>query len=593
MTPLPRFRIRRADAAADAQACARVCLLTGRYGADGSADFPSDPDALSRIYTTPYLLLEPALALVLVDDDDGGAVVGYCLSTADTSAFFLRYEADVRPGLASAVPPAARAKPSAREAAIHALYDAPDYALPPGLADAHPAHVHIDLLPSARRGGWGTKLMRLALAQLSRAGARGAHVCMAASNAPAAAFYGALGFTAFAPGAGAGEDATLYLARPLTALPARGPAPYPGRATNVASYAEGVDAALACGDESLGPRWVAVTMPDPWRAARDRLGGVPPLAVVLVTSVAEAALDAIVAGLPPDVEVVAGIGGGMAVDAAKYCAWRLGKRLVTIPTALTVDAFVTPPAGVRRGTGEGVVVEYLGAATPDPLIIDFDLLRTAPVALNVAGVGDILSCHTACVDWELAHAAGASGDHPFAPADVAAARAVVADVLRAVPEIAAATDAGLHAIVHAYMQLNALCIPAGHPRVEEGSEHWLLYALEARLGRGFIHGHIVGLGIYFMARLQGNDADRITAAMRSLGLRFDPSAMGLSRADVRGALLALPAFRAARRDLYYTVIDSTPPTEAWVDAVLAEGGGLRFADDDAGGDGGAVEEVGV
>jgi hypothetical protein len=65
---------------------------------------------------------------------------------------------------------------------------------------------------------------------------------------------------------------------------------------------------------------------------------------------------------------------------------------------------VTPPAGVRKGADH--TVEYVGSASPDPLVVDFDLIRTAPGWLNVAGVGDILSCHTACVDWELAHAAG-------------------------------------------------------------------------------------------------------------------------------------------------------------------------------------------
>lgn len=39
-------------------------------------------------------------------------------------------------------------------------------------------------------------------------------------------------------------------------------------------------------------------------------------------------------------------------------------------------------------------------STPDPLVIDFDLLRTAPPELNVAGIGDLLSIHTATFDWE-------------------------------------------------------------------------------------------------------------------------------------------------------------------------------------------------
>ena len=564
------FHIRRATLD-DVAACASVCLLTGRYGADGSADFPHDPLALSRIYTTPYLRLEPLLSLVLVDEADG-SVAGYCLASSDTAAFFARYEAELRPGLLAQVPPGAAARATPREAAVHALYARPDYALPPRLLERHPAHVHIDLLPRARGKGHGRALMRLQLAQLARLGCPGVHLNMAASNAGAAAFYAALGFAQFAA-TGSGEDATLYLAAPLAPLPGVGPSPYPEQQTNVARYAEGAGAALALGDAVLGARWVAVTMPEPWRAARDRLGGAPPLAVVMVESVQVGDLDAALAALPAGVEVVAGIGGGMAVDTAKYFAWRTGLRLVTIPTALTVDAFVTPPAGVRRG--EDHTVDYVGAATPDPLVIDFDLLRTAPAWLNVAGVGDILSVHTACHDWERAHAAGRCGEGaPFSAADVAAARAILADTLAAARDIAGATDAGLRALVHGYMRINALCLPAGHPRVEEGSEHFLLYVLESRLKRGFIHGHIVGLGIHLMARLQGNDAARLTAAMRDMGLRFDPESMGLTRADVRGALLALKEYKAGRPDLFYTVIDEAEIDEAWVEGALE---GLAFS----------------
>ena len=565
------FRVRRATLS-DVDACARVCLLTGCYGADGTLDFPNDPAALSRLYTTPYLLLEPLLSLVLIDDAADGAVVGYCLATSDTAAFYARFEAEFRPTLLSHVPTgAAAARASSREASIYALYAQPDYSLPPGLLERHAAHVHIDLLPHARGLGFGRTLMRLQLAQLARRGCTGVHLNMAASNVGAAAFYATLGFSEFSR-AGSGDDTTVFLTAPLARLPAIGPNPYPGEQTNVTRYVEGAGAALAIGDACLGASWVAVTMPDPWRVARDRLGGELPLSVVMVDSVDEHKLEAALAALPPETQVVAGIGGGMAVDAAKYFSWRRGLRLVTIPTALTVDAFVTPPAGIRKGASH--VVEYVGAATPDPLVVDFDLIRTAPAWLNVAGVGDILSCHTACADWERAHAAGRSDDCPFSATDVAAARRVLADTLAAVRDIAAATDEGLRALVHGYMRINALCLPAGHPRAEEGSEHFILYILEARLKRGFIHGHIVGLGIYLMARLQGNDAIGITAAMRELGLRFDPEAMGLTRADVHSALLGLREFKDGRPDLFYTVIDEAVIDAAWVDAALE---GLQFA----------------
>ena len=59
------------------------------------------------------------------------------------------------------------------------------------------------------------------------------------------------------------------------------------------------------------------------------------------------------------------------------------------------------------------------------------------------------------------------------------------------------------------MKLNTICLPINHYRVEEGSEHFLFYELEERLKRPFIHGHIIGLGIYLMSRLQENKAEEI------------------------------------------------------------------------------------
>jgi glycerol-1-phosphate dehydrogenase [NAD(P)+] len=324
----------------------------------------------------------------------------------------------------------------------------------------------------------------------------------------------------------------------------------------------------------------------------------------------ERALEAEVARVPAAATVVAGIGGGVACDAAKYIAWRCGLRFVCIPTAVTVDAFVTPPAGVRfdapqaqaQAAASGAPqaqaaasaitsapappddissvsplsteVRYVGHASPNPLVTDWDLIRTAPAALNVAGVGDILSIHTACWDWEEAVRAGKS-EFPASQEDIAAARAVLADTLAAAHEIAACSDAGLAALVEGYMRVNALCLPAGHARVEEGSEHYLFYALEARLGRGFVHGHIVGLGVAIMAALQGNGAAEITAAMSAMGLHFQPVHMGISRADLRAALLGLQAFVDRRSDLWHTVISQRHISDAWVDSVLD---GLDFGE---------------
>jgi glycerol dehydrogenase-like iron-containing ADH family enzyme len=113
-----------------------------------------------------------------------------------------------------------------------------------------------------------------------------------------------------------------------------------------------------------------------------------PTAVLFVENMEIETLDRQLAAAP-EADTVVGIGGGQVIDLAKYIAWKRGLRLVSVPSILSVDTFVTPAAGIRRGHRG----EYVGQTSPDPLVFDDDLIRTAPPGLNIAGVGDL---GTAC-----------------------------------------------------------------------------------------------------------------------------------------------------------------------------------------------------
>jgi len=334
--------------------------------------------------------------------------------------------------------------------------------------------------------------------------------------------------------------------------------------TNVRSMRVGSGSIDGLGRE-LG-RFAVATMELPWALVRDRLGATP--AVVLEAGSMEIeTLDRQVAQAA-GCDTLLAIGGGRAVDLGKYASWKLGVRLVTVPTILSVDAFTTPAAGVRRDHR----VEYAGTASPDPLVIDYDLIRQAPADLNIAGVGDLLSIHTASFDWELAERS-AKSEYPFNADAVARARALVADLGSKADAIAACTDEGLQAIVDGCIRLNTICLPAGHFRVEEGSEHYLFYELEERLRRPFVHGWIVGLGVYLLSRLQGNRADDAVEFMRRVGLRHQPKDLEISRADLEASLLNLRAYVERRGDLWWTVINEREITGAWVKEAV---GGLEF-----------------
>ena len=334
--------------------------------------------------------------------------------------------------------------------------------------------------------------------------------------------------------------------------------------TNVSSKRFGAGAVDGIGRE-LG-RFIVTTMELPWRLAQPRLGA-QPAAVLHVENMEIETLNRQVAAAP-ECDTVLAIGGGQAIDLGKYLAWRRGVRLVTAPTILSVDAFVTPAAGIRRGHR----VEYVGQTSPDPLVIDYDLIRTAPAELNIAGVGDLLSIHTACFDWELAESAGQS-EFPFLPEDVAKARAILSDTMAKATAIRACSDEGLRAIVEGYMRVNTICLPAGHYRVEEGSEHYLFYELEERLKRPFIHGWIVGLGVHLLSRLQENRHAEAVAFMEEVGLRYQPADLQVRREDLAASLLSSRSYVAGRPDLWYTVINARELSVDWVQAALAT---LRF-----------------
>jgi len=330
--------------------------------------------------------------------------------------------------------------------------------------------------------------------------------------------------------------------------------------TNVLSTRFGTGAIRGIGKEA--GRFVVATMDIPWKIVKDRIG-VTPEHVYFVDSVEQTVLDKQVRDLPA-CDTILGIGGGKAIDAAKYISWKRGIRLVSIPTIISVDAFVTPAAGVRVKHE----VIYVGESFPDPLIIDYDVIRTAPRELALAGIGDLLSMHTACYDWKYAGDKGRS-EYPLSDEVIEGAHALLKELYAVCSDIRDVTDHGIRTVVEATMGMNELAARAGHWRFEEGSEHYLFYELEERLKRPFIHGHIVGLGIYLMSRLQNNRAGFITGIMDDVGLKYHPRILEIKHEDLMASLKNLKSFVVSKDQLWYTIIDDSEISENWIRDVLS------------------------
>lgn len=164
----------------------RVCLLTGDAGADASGQL-RNPDLLGHVYVGPYMVGEPGLALIAIDQD---GVAGYCLAARDTTAFADWAEREWWPALRAEFP---LRSDGSEDAALIELIHHP--VLPsPAVTEAFPAHLHIDLDPRVRGTGTARRMVERQLVQLADAGAGACHLAVAATNHNAIGFYTHLGW---------------------------------------------------------------------------------------------------------------------------------------------------------------------------------------------------------------------------------------------------------------------------------------------------------------------------------------------------------------------------------------------------------------
>jgi glycerol-1-phosphate dehydrogenase [NAD(P)+] len=262
-----------------------------------------------------------------------------------------------------------------------------------------------------------------------------------------------------------------------------------------------------------------VTSPPAWNAVAGQLR-LPARRRVDVAEATIAHWDSLFESLdnPGDYEVVYGVGGGLAADAAKYMAVKLDLPLVCLPTALSADAFLTSASGVRQ---DGCV-DYMETKPPVVLLVDLKVIAAAPESLRAAGICDVLSIATGCWDWQFAHERNMNPPGmEFIPFVYDNAHSI----LRGALDCAAAAGRGDHDGLKQLLDCLALevqlCNQIGHARPEEGSEHYFAYSIENIAGKGLPHGDLLGPGILAISRLQGQDNPPLELALRSCHIPLD------------------------------------------------------------------------
>jgi glycerol dehydrogenase len=215
-------------------------------------------------------------------------------------------------------------------------------------------------------------------------------------------------------------------------------------------------------------------------------------------------------------ELIVGAGGGKALDTAKLLAQQLQLPVVTIPTSAATCAAWTALANVYSDEG-AFLYDVTLERCPDLLLLDYDLIKTAPQRTLVAGIGDAIA------KWYEASVSSGHSEKSLTIAAVQQAR-VLRDILFQ-KSAAAIQQVGTEVwqqVVDANVLLAGIIGGIGGAQCRTVAAHAVHNGLTHIFGKGnSIHGEKVAYGILVQLRLEeiipGN---QLAAAARQQLLQF-------------------------------------------------------------------------
>ncbi len=244
-------------------------------------------------------------------------------------------------------------------------------------------------------------------------------------------------------------------------------------------------------------------------------------------------LDDLVPPLP-DAEQVVAIGGGNALDVGKYVAWKLDKPLIMIPTIVSTGSVFQGLFAVRHPDTWDF---HKQAISPEYLLFDTGVIRSAPPRLNCAGMGECI-CHMAIVGaWRWWTDQGLEG-HPW---DEAMAETTIHWVKERAGQFSNDMDAngqphetGIR--VAAEINRERYDLPTWNPKIAHSLDHVFTIAFEWVLRRELLHAESVALGTLINNYLCDWRFDETKALLDTCHVRYRPKDIGTTRVEVREVL---------------------------------------------------------
>ena len=242
--------------------------------------------------------------------------------------------------------------------------------------------------------------------------------------------------------------------------------------------------------------------------------------------------------LPNKTQAIIGIGGGKVIDAAKYSGFLRKIPFVSVPTSASSDGFSSASASLlvegRRNS--------VPASMAHSIIVDLDVIKSAPERFLYSGIGDMVSKITAIYDWQFEEAQGYAKVNDFS---VMVAKKAVNSFVRT-PFQNIKEDLFLKELVDSLAMSGVANEIAGSSAPTSGSEHLISHALDKMLPQPQLHGIQVGIATYLMSIVQDHRYKRIHTIFTDTGFFDYVETLQLNYKDYEAAIDLAPGVKPFR-----------------------------------------------
>jgi glycerol-1-phosphate dehydrogenase [NAD(P)+] len=242
--------------------------------------------------------------------------------------------------------------------------------------------------------------------------------------------------------------------------------------------------------------------------------------------------------LPIHTQAIIGLGGGKVIDAAKYACYLKKLPFISVPTSSSSDGFSSASASLIINGRRHSVPAKLAYG----IIVDTEVIKSAPDKFLYSGIGDMISKITALYDWIYEEKNGYDTVNDFA----------LMIAKKAVNSFVRTPFNDIHEPLFLKELLDSLAMSgianeiAGSSAPTSGSEHLISHALDKILERPELHGIQVGIATYLMAVVQDHRYKRVDTMFTDTGFWDYVETLNLNVEDYEKAIDLAPSIKPYR-----------------------------------------------